>query len=61
MLLDEKEAIAVQLVKVSAEELTAKTEDNQLITIKADKKTARRQIILAHSKRHCEGKKFGCR
>ncbi|MBT9672535.1 hypothetical protein GPK34_10915 [Secundilactobacillus kimchicus] len=38
MLLDEKEAIAVQLVKVSAEELTAKTEDNQLITIKADKK-----------------------
>lgn len=40
MLLDEKEAIAVQLVKVSAEELTAKTEDNQLITIKADKKNS---------------------
>lgn len=37
MLLDEKETIAVQLVTVSAGELTAKTEDDQLITIKADK------------------------
>ena len=37
MLLNENETIAVQLVTVSAEKLTAKTENDVLITIKPDK------------------------